>query len=412
MTARVAEGEISAVYKELAPMEGTCDKRGITSIKKLEPILIQPEMESHGDEFYFLSNIDQDIAGIVQTLYCFKLDDSNCGQPVSDVIKQALAKVLAHYYPLAGSLTISSDAFANDDIEVLGDITVPDPAMTGKLVYTIPEAKSLLEMPLLAAQVTRFKCGGFVLGLAINHCMTDGISATEFVNSWGETARGISLTVPPFLDRSTLRSRQPPEMLYESFHFDSEMLARLKKLAMEDGAISSCTSFTVLTALVWRARSRALKMKPHQQTKLIFSVDGRSKFNPPLPKGYFGNGIVVPCCLCTAGELIEKPFSFVVDLVQNAKEKVTEDYIRSAIDFFEESRPKVSLTATLLLSSWTRLPFDTVDFGWGEPTQFGSAKMRKESVFFLPNGKKKKGITLLLGLPHIAMKTFQELMQV
>ncbi|KAK9285213.1 hypothetical protein L1049_024401 [Liquidambar formosana] len=125
--------------------------------------------------------------------------------------------------------------------------------------------------------------------MTINHCMVDAISAKEFVNSWAETARGISLTIPPFLDRSILRSRQPPEvkhchhefmdiedisnisglyqegqMLYESFHFDSEMLARLKKSAMEDGVISSCTNFTVLAAFVWRARSKALNMKPHQ----------------------------------------------------------------------------------------------------------------------------------------------------
>ena len=51
-------------------------------------------------------------------------------------------------------------------------------------------------------QVTRFKCGGFALGLAMNHCMFDGIGAMEFVNSWAETARGVAeLTVPPFLDR-------------------------------------------------------------------------------------------------------------------------------------------------------------------------------------------------------------------
>ncbi|KAK9284285.1 hypothetical protein L1049_023455 [Liquidambar formosana] len=433
-------------------MEGTCDKREITCIKKSEPVLIQPaEMEPHGDQFYFLSNLDQNFNGAIRSLYCFKLDDKECGQPVCDVIKQALAKVLVHYYPLMGSLTRGSDgklivkctnqgvpfveAFANDDLEVLGDITIPDPAMIGNLLYTIPGAKSVLEMPLLTVQVTRFKCGGFVLGMTINHCMVDAISAKEFVNSWAETARGISLTIPPFLDRSILRSRQPPEvkychhefmdiedisnisglyqegqMLYESFHFDSEMLARLKKSAMEDGVISSCTNFTVLAAFVWRARSKALNMKPHQQTKLFFAVDGRSKLiNPPLPKGYFGNGIVQTSCICTAGELIEKPFSFAVELVENAKKKVTEDYIWSTIDFFEVTRAGPSLDGTLLITSWTGIPFDTVDFGWGEPTQFRGIVWNKETVLFIPSKKEKGGITLRLTLPLTAMNNFQQL---
>uniref|UniRef100_A0A0D9YJE9 Uncharacterized protein n=1 Tax=Oryza glumipatula TaxID=40148 RepID=A0A0D9YJE9_9ORYZ len=76
----------------------------------------------------------------------------------------------------------------------LGDITRPDPAVLGELVYSVPGAKN----------VTKFKCGGFVLGLAINHCMFDGVGAMQFVNSWGETARGVPLSVPPALDRAAV----------------------------------------------------------------------------------------------------------------------------------------------------------------------------------------------------------------
>ena len=270
--------------------------------------------------------------------------------------------------------------------------------------------------------------------MTINHCMTDGISAMEFVNSWAETARGMSLTVPPFVDRSILRSRQSPtisydhkefmeiqdksnmerlykeeKIVYNSFYFDQEKIGRLKKLAMEDGEIKSCTSFTVLTALVWRARSKALKMKPHQETKLLFAVDGRSKLSPPLPKGYFGNGIVLTCCLCKVGELVQKPFSHVVGLVQDAIKMVDEDFIRSTIDYFEVTRARPSLTATLLITSWTRLSFNSTNFGWGDPSQSGCVTLpEKEVVLFLSKGR-EKGTTLLLGLPLTAMKTFQEL---
>ena len=74
----------------------------------------------------------------------------------------------------------------------------------------------------------------------------------EFLNSWGETARGVPLTVPPFLDRSIPKFRTPPrieylhrelsdikdisstyklheeKMLYKSFCFEPEMLEKLK----------------------------------------------------------------------------------------------------------------------------------------------------------------------------------------
>ena len=59
-------------------------------------------------------------------------------------------------------------------------------------------------------------------------------------------------------------------------------------------------------------------MLPKQETKLLFAVDGRPKFVPPLPKRYFGNGIVLTNSVCQAGELVEKPLSFAVGLVQDA----------------------------------------------------------------------------------------------
>lgn len=286
-------------------------------------------------------------------------------------------------------------------------------------------------------QVTKFKCGGFVLGLCMNHCMFDGIGAMEFVNSWGEIARGLSLKTPPYMDRTILKARSPPkaefshdefaeiedisnssklyeeEMLYRSFCFDPEKLEKLKNKAMEDGILEKCTTFEALSAFIWKARSQALKMKQDQKTKLLFAVDGRSRFDPPIPKGYFGNGIVLTNSLCTAGELVENPLSFAVKLVQDAVKMVTNSYMRSAIDFFEATRARPSLTATLLITTWSRLSFHTTDFGWGEPICSGPVALpEKEVSLFLSHGKERKSINVLLGLPTSAMKTFEELTQI
>ncbi|KAL8123257.1 omega-hydroxypalmitate O-feruloyl transferase-like [Apium graveolens] len=420
-------------------------------VKQGEPMLVPPAEEIEKG-LYFLSNLDQNIAVIVRTIYCFKSEEKGNENAV-EVIKDALAKVLVHYYPLAGRLTISPEgkliidcssegavfveAEANGALEEIGDITKPDPVTLGKLVYNVPGAKNVLEIPPLVAQVTKFQCGGFVLGLCMNHCMFDGLGAMEFVNSWGEIARNLPMKVVPFLDRSILKARNMPkiefshnefaqindisdtaelykeEMHYRSFCFSPEKLDYLKKKALEDGTLEKCTTFEALSAFVWRARSQALKLNPDQQTKLLFAVDGRSRFNPPLPEGYFGNGIVLTNSLCSSGELVENPLSFTVKLVHEAVNLVTDTYMKSAIDYFEVTRARPSLDATLLITTWSRLAFHTTDFGWGEPVLSGPVALpEKEVILFLSHGNMRKSINVLLGLPASAMKSFEESMDI
>ncbi|XP_027125350.2 omega-hydroxypalmitate O-feruloyl transferase [Coffea arabica] len=421
------------------------------TVKQGQPTLIPPAEETQKG-LYFLSNLDQNIAVIVRTIYCFKSGEKGNEEAVG-MIRDALSKVLVQYHPLAGRLTISPEgklivdctgegavfveAEADCTIEDIGDNTKPDPVTLGKLVYDVPGAKNVLEIPPLAAQVTKFKCGGFVLGLCMNHCIFDGIGAMEFVNSWGEVARGLPLKVPPFMDRTILKARNPPkiefphhefaeiedtsntaelykeEMHYRSFCFGPEKLEKLKRKALEDGALAKCTTFEALSAFIWRSRSQALKMKPDQKTKLLFAVDGRSRFDPPIPEGYFGNGIVLTNSLCSAGELVGNPLSFAVKLVQESVQIVKDSYMRSAIDYFEATRVRPSLTATLLITTWSRLSFHTTDFGWGEPVLSGPVALpEKEVSLFLSHGKERKSVNVLLGLPAAAMKTFEELMQI
>jgi len=72
-----------------------------------EPSLVPPPEETPSG-LYYLSNLDQNITVIVQTVYCFRATDGG-GDGISacDVLRESLAKVLVHYYPLAGRLAIS-----------------------------------------------------------------------------------------------------------------------------------------------------------------------------------------------------------------------------------------------------------------------------------------------------------------
>lgn len=151
-------------------MSSMADSTGDTfqlSVKQNEPSLVPPAEETQKG-LYFLSNLDQNIAVIVRTIYCFKSDVKG-NEDAVEVIKDALSKVLVHYYPIAGRLTISSEgklivdctgegavfveAEANCSITEIGDTTKPDPVTLGKLVYDIPGAQNILQMPPLVVQV-------------------------------------------------------------------------------------------------------------------------------------------------------------------------------------------------------------------------------------------------------------------
>ncbi|KAK1260024.1 Omega-hydroxypalmitate O-feruloyl transferase [Acorus gramineus] len=410
-----------------------------------DPIRVPPASDTPRTP-YFLSNLDQNLAVMVRTIYCFSGSHPRArgvnAVCAFDALKRALSRVLVLYYPLAGRLAVGADgklyvectgegavmveAEADCALEEVGDGI----ARLGRLVFDAADAQCVLEVPLLVAQVTKFKCGGFTLGLGMSHCMLDGVAAMDFINSWSETTRGLPLSLPPFLDRTLLKSRDPPlidhhphlefaeiddvsdtcalhafqPLLHRSFPFDPAKLARVKSRRAGE-----CTTFEALAGFVWRARTCALKVRPEQRVKLLFAVNGRARFVPPLPKGYFGNGIVLTCSVCEAGVLTGSPLGFAVGLVQ----MVTDGYMRSAIDYFEATRARPSLVGTLLLTTWSRLSLDTTDFGWGEPTWSGPVALpEKEVVLFLSRGKEKKGIDVLLGLPEFAMRAFEELMEI
>ncbi|XP_059626852.1 omega-hydroxypalmitate O-feruloyl transferase-like [Cornus florida] len=427
------------------------------SVKKGEPTLVPPAEETEKG-VYFLSNLDQNYQMTVRTIYCFKSSEEGKGiEKAAEVIKEALSKLLVHYYPVAGRLTLSSEgklvvecngegavfveAEANctiqDIINIVDNTELGLVDLGNKLVYDIPGAKNILDFPPLVAQVTKFKCGGFVLGIRASHCIFDGNGSMEFINSWGEIARGLPMKVSPFLDRTILKARNPPkiefphhefteikdmsniadlykeeELVYKSFCFDPDKLEKLKMKAMElDDA--KCTTFEALSAFVWRARSQALKLKPEQQTRLLLAVDGRSRFNPPMPDKFVGNVVVLTNCVCSAGELIEEPLSFTVRRVQEAIKAVTDSYLKSCIDYLEVTRAKPSLTATLLITSWTRLSFHTTDFGWGEPARAGWTDLPgNEVALFLSQVKDRKNIYVILGLPPSALNIFQQLITI
>jgi omega-hydroxypalmitate O-feruloyl transferase len=140
-------------------------------VNKKDPTLVPPSEETENG-LYYLSNLDQNIAVTVQTIYCFKPQEQS-NEQIFDMLRESLSRVLVNFYPLAGRLTINDEgklivdctgegavfveAEAECDLVKIGDITKPDPSMLGTLVYNIPGAKNILEIPPLVIQVCFFE---------------------------------------------------------------------------------------------------------------------------------------------------------------------------------------------------------------------------------------------------------------
>ncbi|XP_042065427.1 rosmarinate synthase-like [Salvia splendens] len=110
------------------------------------------------------------------------------------VLKAALARTLSEFYPMAGKLDRDAkgcieidcngegaafvEAEAEADLNDLGDFApYPDFCLTPKVDYS----QGISSFPLLLVQVTRFKCGGVCLGVAMDHQVKDGISALHIL---------------------------------------------------------------------------------------------------------------------------------------------------------------------------------------------------------------------------------------
>ncbi|CAM0881438.1 unnamed protein product [Alopecurus aequalis] len=410
-------------------------------VRRSEPVLVHAAAAAADGEYYYLSNLDQNVAVLMKTVHVFSpSSEKPAGDDAATVIMDALGRVLVHYYPFEGSLVVNADdgrlSVRNDrrgvpfvvadvdcELKEIGDVvSAPDPVVQPQLVYSEENT------PLLTVQLTRFRCGGFVLGLAMNHCLADGVAAAEFLRSWAETARGVPLSDPPFLDRTVLRARTSPTVafpheefaetedvsgladlreeprVHRAFTIDTARLARLKRQT------AGRSTFVALTAFVWRATARAMRMRPEQRSRLMFAVDVRRRVDPPLPRGFFGNAVVFACCVSAAGDLLAGPLSEAAQSVQDAIERTDNAFVRSAIDHIEVARARApSMTATMLITTWNRLGFHAADFGWGEATQSGPAELPRGEVVMFMRDARDGSMVVLLGLPYSCMQPFQDM---
>lgn len=429
-------------------------------VTKKPPILVTPNRSTPNHHLY-LTNIDNQLGLRVHmnTLFFYRSSTSmkNEEEPVH-IIEEALAKLLVHYYPFAGRVRDADDkgnlimdctskgallveADADISLENFGVLSPSLPRALDFINY-VPLSKPITESPLLLFQVTRLKCGGFILGVSFNHTVTDGVGMTQFLKALGEIARGApSPTVPPVWNREILRPREKPmanypgvreyydsrrkylesmllqvpavpeEMESKSFYFGSKEITALRR--HEAVGVKHSTPFELISSCLWRSREKALNIPGDQISTIMFPYDARPLFRPRLPRGYYGNVIVPAYAMTKSRDLTHQPLSFAVKLINEGKRRVKEEYVRSFIDLAElNGCPHGKSYGVYGISDVSRIMVDLkdVDFGWGKAAYACPVYPQAINVPYLirPSVNPFEGFLVPVSLPSTAMEIFEQ----
>ncbi|KAI3759589.1 hypothetical protein L6452_07510 [Arctium lappa] len=375
------------------------------------------------------------------------------------VMKEALSKALVPFYPMGGRLKRDEDGRIEIDcqgqgvlfVEAESDGVIDDfgdfaPTLElRKLIPAVDYTQGIESYSLLVLQVTYFKCGGVSLGVGMQHHAADGASGLHFINTWSDMARGLDLTLPPFIDRTLLRARDPPQPSFDHieyqpappmkiapkptddqsvletavsiFKLTRDQLNALKGKSKEDGNTINYSSYEMLSGHVWRCVCKARGLPDDQDTKLYIATDGRARLRPSLPPGYFGNVIFTTTPIAVAGDLQSKPTWYAASKIHDALAKMDNDYLKSALDYLELQPDLKALVRgahtfkcpNLGITSWARLPIHDADFGWGRPIFMGPGGIAYEGLsFVLPSPINDGSLSIAISLQAEHMKFFSK----
>ena len=131
-----------------------------------------------------------------------------------------------------------------------------------------------------------------------------------------------------------------------------------------------------------------------------------------LPKGYYGNGFLLGYAESTIKDLVENNLHHGVKLVQKAKSTVNdEEYIRSTVDLLEDKTVKTDVSTSLVISQWSKLGLEEVDFGEGKALHMGPLTSDVYCLFLPVIGGDANGVRVVVSVPESMVENFQYYMK-
>ncbi|KAF3447697.1 hypothetical protein FNV43_RR08400 [Rhamnella rubrinervis] len=284
------------------------------------------------------------------------------------VIREVLGRALVYYYPLAGRLMEES----NNNLMIL---------------YNVPGSDGILGCPLLLIQVTRLKCGDFILTIRMNHPMFDGFGVQQFLNALTEMARGAKepSIAPSQSNNGHLKTSSSTLSYLLTIRVTNSLRMEMSNICTEFGFSRGCSSFLPVQ---WTSQEHWFEsaFRVLRQCVCFPSCSIRLEF----------------LCKCTMG--------YAVELVKKVKSEMNAEYIRSAIDFIViKGRPRRKIKGNLIFSDITNAGLGDLDFGWGYQ-EYGGPAMSFPLISFMIKFKNngEDGIMVLTSLPLLVVERFQQ----
>nr|KYP36455.1 3'-N-debenzoyl-2'-deoxytaxol N-benzoyltransferase [Cajanus cajan] len=409
----------------------------ISRVVSVHPKLVQPQ------RVLTLSNLDRQCPNLMHLVFFYNnlshqtLKDLSLNSVFSK-LKSGLEETLTLWYPGAGRLrpnqsdgklnlwcnnhgAVLAEAETSIKISQLGNLSEYNEFFEN-LVYKPAFDGNFSNMPLIVAQVTKFGCGGYSIGIGTSHSLFDGPATYEFLSAWASNSeivkgRSRSEEVPkPVHERGILLSgalnqasrgtinfpsnssslsaasgqkgfpmqiggaSNQKKCVLKTYHLSGAMIEDLKRkhFPMRRGSLPFST-FEVLAAHLWKARTKAFQATKEKLVCLQFAVDIRAKTSPPLPKPFTGNAYVLASIMMPASELEHSSHEVIIERIREAKNSVNNDYVKAYVEALDSPPPPQPpqqggnhslppLNDLTVVSDWTRMPFHNVTFFRAKPT--------------------------------------------
>jgi BAHD acyltransferase len=258
------------------------------------------------------------------------------------------------------------------------------------------------------------------------------------MSSWAEICRGAhSISVPPFLDRTKVRSTRvkldlslpsnplpngnaklAPQLREKIFRFSEDAIDKIKSKVNANPPSSDSSkpfsTFQSLSVHIWRHVTHARELKPEDYTVFTVFADCRKRVDPPMPESYFGNLIQAVFTVTAAGLLSANPPEFGASMIQKAIEMHNAKTIEERNKEWESS-PKIfefkdAGVNCVAVGSSPRFKVYEVDFGWGEPEGVRSgSNNRFDGMVYMYQGKSGgRSIDVEISLEAVTMERLEK----
>lgn len=400
------------------------------TVVKSPPALVPPAEPTPGGVLP-LSSIDKTAAVrvMVDFIQVFQSPPSSDADDQVAAMRQGFARALVPYYPVAGRIAEPSPGEPVVDctaegvwfVEAAASCSLADVNGLEDRPLAIPKADLIprppadhkLEDQILLAQITKFSCGGYAVGICFSHLVFDGQGAAQFLTAVGEMARGLpEPSVKPIWSRDAIPNPPKPPLgpppSFTAFNFvkstveiSLDSIKRVKDQVASE-TTQRCSTFDVVTAMIFKCRAAAIGFAPDAEVRLGFAAGTRHLLGSslPSPDGYYGN-CVYPGGLARASKDVEEASLVeIVTAIREAKDALSARFLDWLGGGAKDSHYNVSLDyGTLVVTDWSHVGFNDVDYGFGEPTYVFTLNDDVNivpSVVYLKPPKPKQGIRLVL----------------